>query len=123
MERPRRQAIKKRTQEIPRNREREAQQLKKLIDEADEKNNQLDKELQEIGDSDKDKKALCEEQQRKKKWIEDVRKAMSEGEPMPDKPEGIEIGFPGYHEEENCQEEATAPQGTSYKVPPPEVPQ
>ena len=99
-------------------REREANQLRQLIDEADERNNQTEQELRGIDDHDKDKKVLCEEQERTKKWIEDVRKAMSEGGHIPDKPEGIEIVYPGYHEEEDCSEGIPTLQGSSHKAPP-----
>ena len=60
---------------LPRNFLKERIELEKLIDEADKKNEELDKELQEMDDRDKDKQVLCDEQERTKQWIEDVRKA------------------------------------------------
>ena len=79
---------------LPRNFLKERIELERLIDEADKKNEELDKELQELDDKDKDKQVLCDEQQRTKQWIEDVRKAMSEGAPNAGKPEEIEIAYP-----------------------------
>ena len=78
----------------PRNLCKERIELERLIEEADKKNEEMDKELQELDDRDKDKQVLCDEQQRTKQWIEDVRKAMSEGAPIPGKPEEIDIAYP-----------------------------
>ena len=79
---------------LPRNFSQERIELERLIEEADKKNEELDKELQELDDRDKDKQVLCDEQQRTKQWIEDVKKAMSEGAPIPGKPEEIDIAYP-----------------------------
>ena len=79
---------------LPRNFCRERIELEKLIEEADKKNEELDKELQELDDKDKDKQVLCVEQLRTKQWIEEVRKAMSEGTPITGKPEEIDIAYP-----------------------------
>ena len=97
---------------LARNREREVAELKELIAEADEKNNELDKELQELDDKDKDKQALCEEQQRTKQWIEDVRKAMSDGASIHDKLQGIEIVYPSLEIRENTSEKAPQDEGS-----------
>ena len=78
----------------PRNLCKEKIELGRLIEEADKKNEELDKELQELDDRDKDKQVLCDKQQRTKQWIEDVRKAMSEGAPIPGKSEEIDIAYP-----------------------------
>ena len=121
---------------LPRNFLKERLELEKLIE--DKKNEELDKELQELDDRDKDKQVLCDEQQRTKQWIENVRKAMSEGAPIPGKPEEIEIAYPSLEIRKKIPEEApheeashnqTLPPGTSgqdpsgqevpaYKMPP-----
>ena len=81
---------------------------------------------------------MCDEQQRTKQWIEDVRKAMNEGVSIPDKPEEIDIAYPSLEIRKKTPEEApdeeashkqTPPQGTpgqdpleeevpAYKMPP-----
>ena len=91
---------------LPRNFLKERLELEKLIEEADKKNEELDKELQELDDRDKDKQVLCDEQQRTKQWIEDVRKAMSEGAPISGKPEEIDIAYPSLEIRKKIPEEA-----------------
>ena len=95
-------------------------ELQKLIDEADKKNEEMDKELKELDDRDKDKQVLCEEQQRTIQWIEDVRKAMSDGAPIPDKPEEIEILYPSLEIKKKTPEGAPQHEGSPDTTPPPE---
>ena len=103
---------------LPRNFCKERIELERLIDEADKKNEELDKELQELDDRDKDKQVLCDEQQRTKQWIEDVRKAMNEGAPIPGKPEEIKIACPSQEIRKKTPEEVPNEEG-SHKQPPP----
>ena len=103
---------------LPRNFCKERIELERLIEEADKKNEELDKELQELDDGDKNKQVLCDEQQRTKQWIEDVRKAMSEGAPIPGKPEEIDIAYPSLEIRKKTPEEAPNEED-SHKQPPP----
>ena len=104
---------------LPRNFLKERIELERLIDEADKKNEELDKELQELDDTDKDKQVLCDEQQRTKQWIEDVRKAMSEGAPIPGKPDEIEIAYPSLEIRKKTPEEASHGEAFHNQTPPP----
>ena len=104
---------------VPRNFCKERIELERLIDEADKKNEELDKELQELDDRDKDKQVLCDEQQRTKQWIEDVRKAMSEGALIPSKPEKIDIAFPSLEIRKKTPEEAPNEEGSHKQTSPP----
>ena len=103
---------------LPRNFCKGRIELERLIDEADKKNEELDKELQELDDRDKDKQVLCDEQQRTKQWIEDVRKAMNEGAPIPGKPEEIDTAYPSLEIRKKTPEEVPNEEG-SHKQPPP----
>ena len=102
---------------LPRNFCKERIELEKLIEEADKKNEELDKELQELDDRDKDKQVLCGEQLRTKQWIEDVRKAMRKGTPIPGKPEEIDIAYPSLEIRKKTPEEAPNEED-SIKQPP-----
>ena len=102
---------------LPRSFCKERIELEKLIEEADKKNEELDKELQELDEKDKDKQVLCDEQLRTKQWIEDVRKAMSKGAPIPDKPEEIDIAYPSLEIRKKTPEEAPNEED-SIKQPP-----
>ena len=104
---------------LPRNFCKERIELERLIDEADKKNEELDKELQELDDTDKDKQVLCDEQQRTKQWIEDVRKAMSEGAPIPGKPQEIDIMYPSLEIRKKTPEEAPNKEASHKQTPPP----
>ena len=104
---------------LPKNFTKERMELEKLIDEADRKNEELEKELQELDERDKDKQVLCEEQQRTKQWIEDVRKAMSDGVPIPGKPEEIEIGCPSLETRKKTPEEAPLKEASPVQAPTP----
>ena len=104
---------------LPRNFCKERIELERLIDEADKKNEELDKELQELDDTDKDKQVLCDEQQRTKQWIEDVRKAMNEGAPIPGKPEEIDIAYPSLEIRNKTPEEAPNEEASRKQTPPP----
>ena len=104
---------------LPRNFLKERLELEKLIDEADKKNEELDKDLQELDDRDKDKQVLCDEQQRTKQWIEDVRKAMSEGASIPDKPQEIEIAYPSLEIRKKTPEEACPEEASHNQTPSP----
>ena len=104
---------------LPRSFAKERMELEKLINEADKKNEELDKELQELDDRDKDKQVLHDEQQRTKQWIEDVRKAMSEGAPIPGKPEEIEIAYPSLEISKKTPEEAPHEEASHDQTPPP----
>ena len=104
---------------LPRNFCKERIELERLIDEADKKNEELDKELQEMDDRNKDKQVLCDEQQRTKQWIEDVRKAMSEGGPIPGKPEEIDIAYPSLEIRKKTPEETPKEEASHKQTPPP----
>ena len=104
---------------LPRNFAKKRMELEKLIDEADKKNEELDKELQELDDRDKDKQVLCDEQQRTKQWIENVRKAMSEGAPILGKPEEIEIVYPSLEINKKTPKEAPHEEASHDQTPPP----
>ena len=103
---------------LPRNFLKERKELERLIDEANKKNEELDKELQELDHKDKDKQVLCDEQQRTKQWIEDVRKAMSEGAPVPGKPEEIEIAYPSLEIRKKTPEETPHEEALHNQTPP-----
>ena len=105
---------------LPRNFCKERIELERLIEEADKKNEELDKELQELDDRDKDKQVLCDEQQRTKQWIEDVKKAMSEGAPIPGKPEEIDIAYPSLEIRKKTPEEVPNEEASHKQTPPPE---
>ena len=105
---------------IPRNFCKERMELERLIEEADKKNEELDKELQELDDRDKDKQVLCDEQQRTKQWTDDVRKAMSEGAPIPGKPEEIDIAYPSLEIRKKTPEEIPNEEASHKQTPPPE---
>ena len=94
-------------------------ELEKLIDEGDRKNEELDIELQELDERDKDKQVLCEEQQRTKQWKEDVRKAMSDGAPIPGKPEEIEIAYPRLEIRKKTPKNAPLEEASSDETSPP----
>ena len=94
-------------------------ELERLIDEADKKNEELDKELQELDDKDRDKQVLCDEQQRTKQWIEDMRKVMSEEAPIPGKPDEIEIAYPSLEIRKKNPEEAPHKEASHNQTPPP----
>ena len=68
---------------------------------------------------DKDKQVLCEEQQRTKQWIEDVRKAMSDGAPIPGKPEEIEIAYPSLEIRKKIPKDAPLEEASPDQTPPP----
>ena len=106
---------------LPRKFLKERIELERLIDEADKKNEELDKELQELDDKDKDKQVLCDEQQRTKQWIEDVRKAMSEEAPIPGKPEEIEVAYPSLKIRKKTPKEAPHEEASHNQTPPPET--
>ena len=105
---------------LPRNFCKERIELERLIGEADKKNEELEKELQELDDRDKDKQVLCDEQQKTKQWIEDVRKAMSEGAPIPGKPEEIDIVYPSLEIRKKTPEEVPNEEASHKQTPPPE---
>ena len=63
----------------------------------------------------------CEEQQRTKQWIEDVRKAMNNGDPIPDKPEEIEILYPSLEIRKKTPEEAPQEEASPDQTPPPRI--
>ena len=107
---------------LPRNFCKERIELERLIDEADKKNEELDKELQELDDRDKDKQVLYDEQQRTKQWIEDVRKAMNEGAPIPGKPEEIDIAYPSLEIRKKTPEEGPDEEASHKQTPPPGTP-
>ena len=104
---------------MPRNFIKERLELEKLIEKADKKNEELDKELQTLDDKYKDKQVLCEEQQRTKQWIEDVRKAMTEGAPIPEKPEEIEILYPSLEVRKKTPEKALQGEASPNQTSPP----
>ena len=95
-------------------------ELERLIEEADKKNEELDKELQDLDDKDKDKQVLCDEQLRTKQWTEDVRKAMSEGAPIPGKPEEIDIAYPSLEIKKKTPEEDPSEEASHKQTSPPE---
>ena len=105
---------------LPRNFCKERIELERLIGEADKKNEEMEKELQELDDRDKDKQVLCDEQQRTKQWIEDVRKAMSKGAPIPGKHEEIDIAYPSLEIRKKTPEEAPNEEASHKQTPPPE---
>ena len=104
---------------LPRNLCKERVELEKLIEEADKKNEELDKELQELDDRDKDKQVLCGEQLRTKQWIEDVRKAMRKGAPIPGKLEEIDIAYPSLEIRKKTPEEAPNEKDSNKQPPTP----
>ena len=64
-------------------------------------------------------KFLCDEQQRTKQWIEDVRKATSEGAPIPGKPEEIDIAYISLEIRKKTPEEAPNEEASHRQTPPP----
>ena len=94
-------------------------ELERLIEEADKKNEELDRNCRSWM-TDKDKQVLCDEQQRTKQWIEDVRKAMSEEAPIPGKQEEIDIAYLSLEIKKITPEEVPNEEASHKQTPPPE---
>ena len=103
---------------LPRNFCKERIELERLIDEADKKMESWTRNCRGWM-TETDKQVLCDEQQRTKQWIEDVRKAMSEGAPIPDKPEEIDIAYPSLEIRKKTPEEAPNEEASHKQTPPP----